>query len=105
MKMVSVAQKLSTTKEQSHEQSRLLRKAGCSNKCHGSEKLSWVRLSVKTLHIGSKLSTTERRKNQNRFSKEITRTDVTNTKTVLDSSLGEDFGFIYNNNNNIVYNI
>jgi hypothetical protein len=66
-----------------------------TKKFHNPEKLSWVRVSVKIVSVARKLSTIEeRRKEQNCFlGEEITGTKVTNPKTLLGSSLGEDVRF------------
>jgi hypothetical protein len=58
---------------------------------------------MKMVSVGWKLCTIEeRRKEKNCFGEEITGTMVTNPKTVLGSSLGEDVGFRDNNSNNIL---
>jgi hypothetical protein len=53
---------------------------------------------MKMVSVARELSTIEEGGGINCFGKEITGTKVTNSKTVLDSSLGEDVGFRNNNN-------
>jgi hypothetical protein len=52
---------------------------------------------MKMVSVAWKLSTIERRKEQYCFGEEITRTKVTNPKTISGSSLDEDAGFRDNN--------
>jgi hypothetical protein len=56
------------------------------------KKLSWVRLPIKMVFVARKLSTTELRKEQNCLFRRDYTNLVTNPKTVLGSSLGENFG-------------
>jgi hypothetical protein len=72
------------------------------DKGHKPENLSWVRIPVKMISVARKLSTIEERNQQFCFVKEITGAKVTNPKTVLGSSPGEDVEF---RNNNFSYDI
>lgn len=49
---------------------------------------------MKIVTVARKLSTVERRKEQNRSGKEISRTEVTDPRTVLNSRLSEGLGLV-----------
>jgi hypothetical protein len=54
------------------------------------------------ISVVHKVSTIERRREQNCFGEKITGTKIANPKTSLGSSLDEDVGFRNNNNNNFL---
>jgi hypothetical protein len=86
-KTVSVARISRTTEERRQDQSYL----------------SWVRILTRKFYATPKLSRREKRRRGKfvRFGEEIKGTEATNPKTVLGSSLGEDYGF----RDNFFYNI
>jgi hypothetical protein len=95
MKAVPVARKLSMT-EQGKDQCCLFQRGDNSDEGHNPEKLSWTP-SPDKVSVARELSTIERRKERNCFGEEIIGSLVTNPKTVLGFSLGEDVGFRDNN--------
>jgi hypothetical protein len=94
VRAVSVVRKLSTIEERRQGQICLLRQGDYRNKGHNHEKLASVRVPVNIICVGGKLSTTGTERNKIVcFGEDFTRTDVTNPKIALGSSLDEDVGF------------
>jgi hypothetical protein len=82
-----VARKLSTIEEWLLNKSCLFRRRDYRNEDQNPEKLSWVRFPVKMVSVVRILRTTEeQRRDQSCFAEEITETNATTRKTVLDSS-------------------
>jgi hypothetical protein len=73
----------------------LFRRGNYRNKGHSPGKLSWVLVLVEIFSVARKISTIEERRQDIIicFGEEVTGTKVTDPKTVVGSSLGEDVGF------------